>query len=348
MGLNGVTEWDLIDNAEQITVMITGGYGFIGRHLAMSLTLRRFRVVVVDKLDGMGRSNLDMVEQVRLDIADFGQCLAIMRTIKPQIVFHLAASSTIDAAFSDPHGSLMSNVCGTMNMLEAARIACPDLMRFILSSTDKVYGELIGEFYTESSSLEARGVYDVGKQSADTMVQLYGYELGLPVSTLRLCNVFGPGDPNTSSRIVPRSLSRLFDPAGPLPPVIYEGSMAHGRDYVYVTDVVRALVAIAFNPQARGQVFNMAPAAYRMTLDLVEELIEQSRRACEPHDRGRAEAIRRNGYEVLACGSLARELERQRCDASKLRSVLGFQNMVSMSEGLRQTIRSFMQNCGIR
>jgi nucleoside-diphosphate-sugar epimerase len=323
------------------TVMITGGCGFIGTHLATSLARQGFRVVVVDRLAWPDKT----VESVRLDIAVFDDCVEVVRAVDPHVVFHLAAASTIDSAFGDPHGALVANIGGTMNMLEAVRTAGTGLTRFVLSSTDKVYGELVGDAYVESSALDARGVYDVGKMSADHLVRLYGYEFGLPVSTLRLCNVFGPGDLNTNSRIVPRTLSRLFDSAGPLPPMIYEGSMAHGRDYVYVTDAARALTAIAFDPRACGEVFNMAPAAYRTTLDLVDEMIGLSRQACEPYDLDRADVIRKNGYEVVAGTGMPSALERQHCDAGKL-GALGFRNTVSMSEGLRRTISSFMRDCG--
>ncbi|WP_433871561.1 NAD-dependent epimerase/dehydratase family protein [Saccharopolyspora sp. CA-218241] len=316
-------------------VLVTGGCGFIGAHLAGDLARRGHRVVVVDRAAGADPA----VESVRVDITRFDDCLEVVKEVDPQVVFHLAASSTIDSAFGDPHGSLTCNVGGTLNVLEAARTACTALSRFVLTSTDKVYGELVGDAYVEGSALDARGVYDVGKMSADTLVRLYGSEFGLPVSTLRLCNVVGPGDRNTGSRIVPRTLSRLFDPGGPLPPVIYAGSMSHGRDYVYVTDVVRALRTVAADPRACGEVFNMCPAAHRTTLELVAELIERAAAACAPHDPGRAAAIRRNGYEIVAERGMPRALRRQHCDDAKLRA-LGFRNSVSMAEALRLTIDS--------
>jgi nucleoside-diphosphate-sugar epimerase len=328
------------------TAMVTGGCGFIGTHLATSLAREGFDVVVVDRLPWTGKPDLPPVESIPLDIVDFEGCVAAVKQVDPHVIFHLAASSTIESAFDDPHGSLADNIVGTVNMLEAARVTCGGLHRFVLSSTDKVYGELSGDAYLESSALRARGVYDVGKLSSDNLVRLYGYEFGLPVSTLRLCNVFGPGDPNANSRIVPRTLSRLFDEAGPLPPVIYEGSMAHGRDYVHVADVVRALTMIAFDPRARGEVFNMVPAAHRTTLDLVEELIDQSRRACEPYDRDRADAIGRNGYEVVSGAGMPRALIRQHCDGTRLAS-LGFRNTVSIIDGLRLTIDAVMRDRGI-
>ncbi|MDT7803602.1 MAG: dTDP-glucose 4,6-dehydratase [Actinomycetota bacterium] len=328
--------------APRPAVMITGGCGFIGSHLARSLTGQGFRVTVVDLV----RWPDELVDSVRVDVTDFDDCVEAVSAVNPGIIFHLAASSTIDSAFRDPRGSLAVNIGGTMNMLEAARTSCTGLRRFVLASTDKVYGELSGDAYAETSALEARGAYDVGKLSADNLVRLYGYEFGLPVTTIRLCNVFGPGDPNTGSRIVPRTLDRLFAPAGALPPVIYEDSMGHGRDYVYVSDVVRALKTVAFERSARGEVFNMAPAAHRTTLELVEELIDLAWRACEPSDWDRANAIRANGYQVISGASSPSVLRRQHCAAPKL-AALGFRNRVSLSDGLRRTIGSFMRDRGI-
>jgi nucleoside-diphosphate-sugar epimerase len=323
-------------------VMITGGCGFIGSHLATSLARQGFGVTVVDRV----RWPDELVDSVRVDVTDFDDCVKVVSAVDPGIIFHLAASSTIDSGFRDPRGSLADNVGGTMNVLEAARTSCTGLRRFVLASTDKVYGELSGDAYVETSALEARGVYDVGKLSADHLVRLYGYEFGLPVTTIRLCNVFGPGDPNTGSRIVPRTLDRLFAPAGPSPPVIYEDSMGHGRDYVYVTDVVRALETVAFEGSACGEVFNMAPAAHRTTLELVEEMIDQAWRACEPSDWDRANAIRANGYEVISGLGSPSVLRRQHCAAPKL-AALGFRNRVSLSDGLQRTISSFMRDRGI-
>jgi dTDP-D-glucose 4,6-dehydratase len=128
--------------------------------------------------------------------------------------------------------------------------------------------------------------------------------------------------------------------------VIYEDSMGHSRDYVYVTDAVRALTTVAFERSACGEVFNMAPAAHRTTLELVEEMIDQAWRACERSDQDRANAIRKNGYEVTGGVDTLSVLRRQHCAAPKL-AALGFRNLVSISDGLRRTISSFMRDRGI-
>lgn len=324
-------------------VLITGGCGFIGTHLAAHLAARGLPVVVADRV---GRTRAAPgVRVVRLDVTDADGCRELVRSVRPALVYHLAAAATIDAAFADPQGSLRTNVCGTVAMLDATRTAAGGA-RFVLASTDKVYGELHTDAYTESSPLAACGVYDVGKQSADTITRLYGAELGLPVAILRLCNVFGPGDPYTASRVVPRSLDRIFDPGGPLPPVLYAGSLGHGRDYVFVDDVVRALVAVGFDARADGEVFNMAAAAHRTTRALVEEIITRSSAACRATDPDRAAAIAANGYTVVA-GSPARALDRQHCDASRLRTWLGYRPAVPLGVGLDRTIAAVMAGRGL-
>jgi nucleoside-diphosphate-sugar epimerase len=324
-------------------VLITGGCGFIGTHLAGRLAAGGASVVVADRARWTGADPRVCV--VRLDVADAGGCRELMRSVRPDVVYHLAAAATVDAAFADPPGSLRTNVCGTVAMLEATRVAAREA-RFVLTSTDKVYGELHGDAYTERSPLAARGVYDVGKQSADAITRLYGAELGLSVAILRLCNVFGPGDPHTASRLVPRSLDRIFDPGGPLPPLLYAGSLDHGRDYVYVDDVVRALAAVGFDVRADGEVFNMAAAAHRTTRSLVEEIVARGSAACRATDPDRAAAIAANGYTVVA-GSPATALARQHCDASLLRARLGFRPAVPLGAGLDRTIAAVMTGRGL-
>ncbi len=324
-------------------VLITGGCGFIGTHLAGHLAARGLPVVVADRAGWTGADS--GVRVVRLDVTDARGCRDLVRSVRPAVVYHLAAAATIDAAFADPQGSLETNISGTLAMLEATR-AVAGGTRFVLASTDKVYGELRTDAYTEDSPLAARGVYDVGKQSADTITRLYGTELGLPVAVLRLCNVFGPGDPHTASRVVPRSLSRIFGPGGPLPPLLYSGSLGHGRDYVFVDDVVRALVTVGFDPRAGGGVFNMAGTAHRTTRALVEEIVARSSAACQPADPDRAAAIAANGYAVVA-GPPASALDRQHCDASLLRTRLGFRPAVPLGAGLDRTIAAVMVAGGL-
>ena len=321
------------------TALVTGGCGFVGGYLVQRLLRDGYRVVVLDRRTP--RAGPAAVEWVRGDVTDLDRCRELVRACRPGLVFHLAAAATIDAAHENPHGSLATNVLGTVNMVESVRTAARPPTRFVLASTDKVYGELHGPAYVERSPTAARGVYDVGKMAADRIVRTYGEEFGVPVTTLRLCNVFGPGDANTASRIVPRSLSRLFGQREPLPPVVYEGSIGHGRDYVYVTDAVCALMTLATHPDARGRTFNMAPAAHRTTLDLVEELIDRAVRICWPIDPDRAEAIRGNGYEIVGGAAGAPAIVRQHCDSSRIRDLLGFRIEVDFADGLDRTIRSF-------
>lgn len=319
---------------ESSCVLITGGSGFIGSSLAGRLATCGVAVTVFD------RQTTDApaagVTVVDGDIRDLDRCVELMGVLRPDVVFHLAASSTIDSASREPHESLQTNVVGTLNMLEAVR-RVGSVRRFVFASTDKVYGELQGLAYREESPREARGVYDVGKLAADELTRLYGSELGVPVTVLRLCNVFGPGDSNTAYRLVPHSVDRLLDVNGPRPPTVYAASMLHGRDYVYVDDVVRALLAVATDVRTRSQVLNMVPVAHRTTLVLVEELISVAGEIYDSVDPQRSAMIRANGVEIVDGGGPATALRRQHCDGSRLRS-LGFRPVVGLREGLRRTV----------
>lgn len=326
-------------NLDGVVAVVTGGWGFIGQHLVAHLAARGAAVTVLDRRPGPSAAPPGVTD-VCGDVRDLDCCLDTLTALRPDLVFHLAASSTIDSAYEDPHDSLAVNVGGTTNLLEAVR-RTGGVRRFVLASTDKVYGELRGSAYSEDSPLDARGVYDVGKLAADQITRLYGYELGIAVAVLRLCNVFGPGDGNVAFRLVPRSLDRLLGPGGPRPPVVYEGSMRHGRDYVYVDDVARALTVLGTDVRSRGEVFNMVPAAHRTTLALVQELIEAAVDGCAQRDPALAAAIRRVGYEVVPGGGQASALLHQHCDAARLRA-LGFRPAVGLAEGLRRTVDALL------
>ena len=115
---------------------------------------------------------------------------------------------------------------------------------------------------------------------------------------------------------------------------------------MFVDDVVRALVAVGFDARADGEVFNMAAAAHRTTRALVEEIITRSSAACRATDPDRAAAIAANGYTVVA-GSPARALDRQHCDASRLRTWLGYRPAVPLGVGLDRTIAAVMAGRGL-
>ena len=131
-----------------------------------------------------------------------------------------------------------------------------------------------------------------------------------------------------------------------MPPLLYTGSLGHARDYVFVDDVVRALVAVGFDARAEGGVFNMAPRHTAPRARWSRRSSCASGAACRDTDPERAAAIAANGYEVVA-GPPARALDRQHCDAGLLRTKLGFRPTVPLGVGLDRTIAAVMVAHGL-
>lgn len=332
------------------TILIAGGFGFVGSHLASALVERGGRVTVLDldvrpdrpSLVNLHKGLRDRVTLVQGDLSEMGP---VRRLIEQRRFTHIinAASyaSVIERAVNAPYETIRTNTLGLVNLLESVRLLPRDAWptSIVHLSTDKVYGDSGGEPYDEEKSpLRAEGVYDVAKLASDSFARLYHTAYGLPTVVLRMCNIFGPGDFNTAHRVVPKSLDRIFRQPRPEPPEVYEASLGHGRDYLYVDDCVRAILSLATVPACIGQVFNLPGCAYRKTPEMVESVIEAAATVEERYDPARAAAIRANGYRVVpSSGSAAATIADQKSEGKKLTALTGFRPSVSLSDGLIRT-----------
>jgi nucleoside-diphosphate-sugar epimerase len=329
------------------TVLVTGGIGFIGSHLARHLLRTGATVVVADIDVAPGRRSLlhepaegglGRLEIVQLDVCHYPAVERLVSSRRFDLIFHLAGYSVIERSTQFPYESLQTNTMGTLHVLEAVRHCDHQPRRVVITSTDKVYGEMDGPSYREDSPLRGVGLYDAGKLAADVIALTYSRTFDTPVSVLRLCNVFGPHDYNSGYRLFPKSLGRIFDPVEPAPPVLYYQSIGHWRDYVYIDDVVAALIATAIGEPARGEVFNMAPAIHIATPVLIKRLVDESVAVLRGIDPARASAVERNGILVTTAEQSALTIQRQHLDSSKITSMLRFHTQVPFAEGLRRTV----------
>jgi dTDP-glucose 4,6-dehydratase len=336
-----------VDDFAGRTVLVTGGVGFIGSHLARRLLSEGATVVVVDNDVAAGRRGLlresaedgsGRLEIVQLDVCHYRAVEHLISSRRFDLIFHLAGYSVIERSTQFPYESLQTNAMGTLHVLEAVRHCDYQPQRVLITSTDKVYGEMDGPSYLEDSPLRGIGLYDAGKLAADVIALTYIRTFDAPVSVLRLCNVFGPHDYNRGYRLFPKSLGRIFHPVEPAPPVLYYQSIEHWRDYVYIDDVVAALIATATGEPARGEVFNMASAIHIATPVLLKRLIDESVAVLRDIDPARASAVERNGILITTAEQSALTIQRQHLDSSKIARVLRFRTQVSFAEGLRRTV----------
>lgn len=335
-------------------VLITGGFGFIGSHLAKTLLAFGAKVTVLDnRIDPSIDSLLNdqslglraKIAVVQGDLADRHVVRETLAKGNFHFVFNFAAYATvIEKALENPYDTFRANTFGLVNVLEAARLQRPLRPLVFHASTDKVYGEMEGVAYDEEKTpLRGIGVYDAAKLAADLFARTYHEVYGLPTVVLRMCNIFGPYDFNTDYRLIPRALRNLYAEPRPRSPELYLEAVEHWREYLYIDDCIRAILLVAFHRHCQGGVFNLAATAAMSTPDVLKTVIRLACAIEQSFDEARAKAI-------LACGIAIRvrsdslsllAIKRQRLDGSKLRRFTEFEPAIGFAEGLERTVRAY-------
>jgi UDP-glucose 4-epimerase len=295
-----------------VTVLVTGGAGFVGSHVAEALVARGEDVVVLDDLSSGKRENLpDGAQLVEGDIREPQE--ELFAGVKPTICFHLAAQADVRVSVARPDHDAKFNVLGTVNVLQAA---LEHDTRVVFSSTGgAIYGECERPA-PEEAPKQPLAPYGTSKLAGEEYLATYNRLHETRHVTLRYGNVYGPRqDPHGEAGVVAIFFNRLL--SGEQPKIFGNGSQT--RDYVYVADVVRATLAAA---EQDGGVFNVGTG--RETS--VVELYELCRRVAGKEDVDPAFAPPRPG-----------ELQRSVLDISRAVDELGWRPEHSLEDGLRET-----------
>lgn len=310
-------------------ILVTGGAGFIGSHLARGLVEAGHRVRVLDNFSTGRPENLsglsDRIELVEGDIRDPGVVEPLLGQV--EAVFHQAALPSVPRSFADPIETTSVNTAGTLALLEAARKS--RLSLFVFASSSSIYGDTAAGAKSEDLPPAPLSPYAVSKLSGEQFCRLYRKLYGLPTICLRYFNIFGPGqDPKSPyAAVIPRFVNAVLRGQSP---VIY-GDGTQSRDFSYVENAVRANLACLSAPEeAYGRVFNVACGERTDLLEVLRLLREISGKSVEPVFAGR-----RPG-DVL----------HSRADISRARSLLGYAPSVSFPEGLRRTYDYFASRTG--
>lgn len=263
---------------DKITMVITGGAGFIGSHFIRYIMKKYpdYRVVCVDKLTYAGNIKYLKYEQrkpsfrfVKADICDKKAIFNLFEEEKPNIVVNFAAESHVDRSIFDPSIFLQTNIIGTNVLLEACTKY--DLIRFHQISTDEVYGELPLEksdmLFTEDMKLSPSSPYSCSKASADMLVLSYAKTYGLPVTISRCTNNYG-------ERQFPEKLIPLmaYKAARNEPLPIY-GDGKNVRDWIYVGDHCTAVDMIIHKGRI-GEIYNIGGGNELSNIDIVRYILK--------------------------------------------------------------------------
>ncbi len=298
-------------------VLITGGCGFLGSHLAERLCERN-NVRILDDLSGGRIENIkgfqDKVELVRTDITDPDEILKYFEGI--DIVFHLAADVNVQRSLEEPAHTMMVNVVGTNAVLEAASKA--GVKRAVFTSSAAVYGD--GEVpVKEGQKTNPISIYGLTKENGEEICRIYNNVFKFPVVVLRPMNMYGPRQDAESqySGVIPIFMSRIKNGE----PVTIYGDGEQTRDFLHVTDAVGALVLAAEKPVA-GKIINIGTGKEVSVNRLVEIL---------------GNATGKNP-QVIRAPPRKGDIVRSYADISLARKLLGFSPSVGIEEGLRNLV----------
>jgi dTDP-glucose 4,6-dehydratase len=327
-----------------MTLLITGGAGFIGSNLVRyALAQTADRIVVVDKLTYAGSllSLREPLEDTRVAFveADVGDVAAMRRVFgdyAPRAVVNLAAETHVDRSIDSAHPFIATNIVGTFVLLEAAREHLRGLspsgrerFRFLHVSTDEVYGTLgpSGRF-REETPYAPNSPYAASKASADHLVRAYGHTYGIPVLTTNCSNNYGPYQ--FPEKLIPLMILNALD-GRPLP--IY-GDGANVRDWLHVEDHCAGLLAVLARGRL-GETYNIGAGNERTNLEIVD-------RICDAIDALRPGADSRR-LKTFVPDRPGHD-RRYAIDATKIARELGWRPARSFEEGLRETVRWYMEH----
>ncbi len=307
-------------------VLVTGGAGFIGSHLAGRLAELGHDVRILDNFSTGRRSNLDTlaadVDIIEGDIQSYERASRAVHD--REIVFHLAALPSVPRSVQDPLTSNASNVTGLLNVMLAARDA--GTRRVVYASSSSVYGSNPTLPKREDMTPLPISPYAVAKLAGEGYCRAFGEVYGLQTVAIRYFNVFGPRqDPRSQyAAVVPNFISALIKAE---PPVIY-GNGEQSRDFTYVENVVNANLLAIDAERAAGHVYNVA-CGDRITVNgLVDELREQLGSEIEP----------------VYLDGRAGDIQHSVADISAARRDLGYEPTVLLREGLTRTIEHIRQD----
>lgn len=325
-----------------MTLLITGGAGFIGSAVVRLAVARGRRVVNLDALTYA--ACLDNVASVansplycfeHADIRDAATLRRIFDTHRPDAVMHLAAESHVDRSIDGPGAFIDTNITGTYTLLEAARhywetSQRPETFRFHHVSTDEVYGSLgpAGAF-TESTAYAPNSPYSASKAASDHLVRAWHQTYGLPIVITNCSNNYGPYQ--FPEKLIPvvilNALARR--------PIPVYGAGSNIRDWLFVEDHADALLTV-LDRGADGRSYNIGGENEASNIDLVRgicAILDRLRPEPRPHGALITHVADRPGHDL-----------RYAIDPARIRTELGWRTSMTLEQGLERTVQWYLDN----
>ncbi len=325
------------------SILITGGAGFIGSHVVRLFVNKYpgYSIVNADKLTYAGNlENLKDIEDKdnytfeKVDIVDAVAVNELFEKYKFDGVIHLAAESHVDRSILNPLEFIMTNVVGTVNLLNAAKDHWKDDFSnklFYHVSTDEVYGSLGEEgLFTEQTAYDPRSPYSASKASSDHFVRAYDNTYGMPVVISNCSNNYGSFQ--FPEKLIPLFINNIKNNK-PLP--VY-GKGDYTRDWLYVEDHAEAIDTI-FHRGKLGDTYNIGGFNEWQNIDLIKLL-------CSIMDKKLGRAVGSSEGLITFVKDRPGHDKRYAIDASKLNRELGWSPSLQFEEGLEKTVDWYLTN----
>jgi dTDP-glucose 4,6-dehydratase len=324
-------------------IIITGGAGFIGSHVVRRFVTQypQYQIINLDKLTYAGNlANLHDIEKlpnykfVKGDIVDAAFINELFKTEQPDAVIHLAAESHVDRSITNPLEFVMTNVIGTVNLLNAAKEIWKgryDETRFYHVSTDEVYGTLGEEgMFTEKTAYDPHSPYSASKASSDHFVRAYQDTYGMNAVISNCSNNYGSF--HFPEKLIPLSIHNIKQNKA-IP--IY-GKGENIRDWLWVEDHARAIDVI-FHKAKSGKTYNIGGHNEWTNIDLIHQL-------CKVMDQKLGRAEGESAKLITYVTDRAGHDLRYAIDATKLKDELGWVPSITFEEGLEKTVDWYLAN----
>lgn len=311
-------------------MLVTGGLGFIGSHFIkhiLSDTSKEIKVTNVDRLSyGANESNLRSAQTdprytfIKADIHD----ISTLKIDRPEIIVNFAAESHVDRSISDPRPFIWSNIEGAFELLEHGRKT--DVPLFVQISTDEVYGDAEGDYsFKETDLLNPSSPYSASKAASDLLVKSYTKTYGMNVLITRCTNNYGPNQ--FPEKLIPKTIIRVVKGL----PVFLYGGGSQIRDWIFVTDHVKAVCKIIENGN-RGDIYNISSSKLLSNLEVVR-MVSSLLKSKTGKEAKIMTSADRPGHD-----------KKYSLDAAKLKTGLGWRPETCFEEGLAQTVMWYLEN----
>ncbi|MGY6275584.1 dTDP-glucose 4,6-dehydratase [Methylomonas sp. MgM2] len=331
-----------------MTILVTGGAGFIGSNFVLDWLAQNDEPVVnLDKLTYAGNlENLVSVHNdarhvfVKADIGDFDAVLDLLQRHRVRAVVNFAAESHVDRSIHGPEDFIQTNVVGSFRLLEAVRShwnglepSAKDGFRFLHVSTDEVYGSL-GKSdppFAESNQYQPNSPYSASKAASDHLVRAYHHTFGLPVLTTNCSNNYGPY--HFPEKLIPLCIQNAL--SGKSLPIYGDGQQI--RDWLYVKDHCSAIRRV-LEAGTVGAVYNVGGWNEKANLDVVKTL-------CDILDELKPRADAKSYAEQITYVTDRPGHDRRYAiDAGKLERELGWKPAETFETGIRKTVQWYLDH----